>query len=30
MTKQICECAGEFVEGLSKEADSGKPIELKE
>ena len=30
MTDQICECAEEFVEGLSKEAESGKPVEMKE
>ena len=30
MTEQIRECAQEFVEGLSKEADSGKQVEMKE
>ena len=30
MTEQICECAQEFVEGLSKEVDSGKTVEMKE
>ena len=30
MTKQISECAQEFVNGLSKEADDGKQVDLKE
>ena len=30
MTQQICECAQEFVEGLSKEAGAGNPVDIKE
>ena len=30
MTKQIYGRAHEFVKGLSREADSGKPVEIKE